>query len=61
MSSEMADGLPQKEWNRILDKYACDGGMEPEEYEQMSQNQKFTIKELDKCFSRLGAKNLNLN
>lgn len=57
MSSEMTDGIPQKEWNKILEKYVEGTGFEAERYEEMSPNQRFMIKELDKLFARLDNRN----
>lgn len=46
-------GLPQKEWNRVLDKYLNQGGMLTDEGAQMSDRQKWMIHELDKAFARI--------
>ena len=50
------EGLPQKEWNKVLDTYLNRGGMDPEEHEEMSKAQKYVIKELDKAFNRIRSK-----
>ncbi len=49
-------GLPQKEWNRLLDGYLNGGGMHAEEMEGLSEKQGWMIHEIDKCFNRLGHK-----
>jgi len=51
-------GLEQKEWNRVLDVYLADGSMSVEDGEQMSKEQAWLIKEVDKSANRLKYRNV---
>lgn len=46
------EGLAQKEWNTLLDKYLNTATMEQHEYDSCSDKQKWMIQELKKCFKR---------
>lgn len=45
--------LPQKEWNRVLDRYLNEATMESEEYYSLSPRQQYLIQELKKSFKRV--------
>lgn len=50
-------GLPPKEWNAWLDSYLAGKAGDPDEWEQMSVNQKLLVNEIKKSRKRLEAKN----
>lgn len=52
-----AGGLPQKDWNRLLDQYRTSGSMHPEDHEKMNRAQSWLIHELDKSDNRIEPKN----
>ena len=49
---EPREGLAQKEWNALLDKYLNTAKMEQHEYDSCSDKQKWMIQELKKAFKR---------
>lgn len=47
------EGLGDKEWRNVLDKYLITNTMESNEYEQLSPRQKDIIQELKRAFKRI--------
>lgn len=47
------DFLPNKDWNRILDKYLNKGIMSAEDYETLLPEQKQVINEIKKALKRI--------
>ncbi len=45
------------EWNKFLDDYMTYGTMNPNDYYELSPEQKFVINEIKKSFKRFKAKN----
>lgn len=45
--------LTDKEWRMVIDRYLTEGSMHPEDYERMTDYQKYTIQTLKKAFKRL--------
>ena len=45
-------GIEGKEWNKVLDKYLAGGSMSADDGENMSKEQKWLIKEIDKSIAR---------
>ncbi|MFZ2152164.1 MAG: hypothetical protein WAV09_03590 [Minisyncoccia bacterium] len=50
-------GLEPKDWNRVIDGYLRDGSMSAEDGEQLSKEQAWLIREIDKSTSRINYKN----
>lgn len=50
-------GLDEKRWRQVLDKYLADGSMSVEDGENMSKEQSWLIKEIDKSANRLKYRN----
>jgi len=47
------EGLPQQEWNKLLDEYRRNKGMQADVHEKLSKQQQWLIHELDKSNTRL--------
>ena len=52
-----SDGLEDKEWREVLDKYLETNEMESNQYERMSLEQKRIIQEIKKSVKRMNYKN----
>ncbi len=46
-------GLPQKEWNAVLDKYLSEFTMSSDEYNALNDMQKYAIQEIKKSIKRV--------
>jgi hypothetical protein len=48
--------MEKKDWIRILDRYLIEGTMNPEDYENMEYERKYTIQEYKKAIKRINSK-----
>jgi hypothetical protein len=47
------EGLDDKNWRRVLDRYLSENTMSPDEYDQMSNEQRRTVQEIKRSFARI--------
>lgn len=52
-NSNNQDGLDDKTWRAVLDRYLTENTMEADMYEGMNEKQKSVIQEIKKAFARL--------
>jgi len=45
--------MERLDFNKVLDKYLCEGTMRAEEYEECDDYQKYTIQEIKRSIKRL--------
>lgn len=51
------NGLPDKDWRRVVDRYRTEGTMDPEDHEKMNRAQKWWVHQLDLSDNRIEPKN----
>ncbi len=54
------EGLPTKEWNKLIDNYVQERGMSTEDMLKLGKAQAWWIKEFDKMRERLANKNRDI-
>lgn len=55
-SNVVVEGLPQRDWNRVLDRYLQEKGMTGDDNAQLGKAQAWLIHEIDKAKARLSTR-----